>query len=71
MTKWKPKVGETYYLPWVCSGKENFRWTRWINDELDYSRYEAGIICESEKEAIEMAKKMLMVAEECVENDQY
>ena len=62
MGKWKPELDERYYMPCVCSGKENFRWTRWINDELDYSRYGAGIICESEKKAIEMAKKMLAVA---------
>ena len=72
MSKWKPELDERYYIPCVCSGKENFRWTRWINDELDYSRYEAGIICESEKEAIELTRKMLAVAkQESVENGQY
>ena len=62
MSKWKPEWDERYYIPCVCSGKGKFRWCRWINDELDYSRYEAGIICESKQEAIGMAKKMLAVA---------
>lgn len=64
MSKWKPEWDERYYIPCVCAGKGSFRWCRWINAEFDYLRYEAGIICESKKEAIEMAKKMLMVAKD-------
>lgn len=69
MSKWKPELDERYYIPCVCTGKGNFRWCRWIDDELDYSRYEAGIICESKEEAIELARKMLAVAKERVKND--
>lgn len=69
MSKWKPEWDERYYIPCVCAGVGDFHWCRWRNDKLDYLRYDTGIICESKKEAIEMAKKMLMVAEERVEND--
>lgn len=62
MSKWKPEWDERYYIPCICSGKGSFRWCRWINNELDYLRYEAGIICESKNEAIELARKMLAVA---------
>ena len=66
MSKWKPELDERYYIPCVCSGKGNFRCCRWINDELDYLRYEAGMVCESKEKAIEMAEKTLAAAKEHV-----
>ena len=63
MTKWKPEVGETYYIPdMFFEGKEDILAYIWSNSELDYRKYEAGIVCRTKEEAVELSDKMLMVA---------
>lgn len=65
MTKWKPEIGETYYIPdMFCEGKEDILAYIWSDSELDYRKYEAGIVCRTKEEAIELSSKMLMVAKE-------
>ena len=65
MTKWKPEVGETYYIPdMFFEGKEDILAYIWSDSELDYRKYEAGIVCRTKEEAVELSDKMLMVAKE-------
>lgn len=62
MNKWKPNFGETYYMPdMFFNGKEDILVYIWSDSELDSKRYEAGIICHTKEEAIELSDKMLMV----------
>ena len=43
MTKWKPEIGETYYIPdMFFEGKEDILAYIWSDSELDYRKYEAG-----------------------------
>ena len=63
MTKWKPEIGETYYIPdMFFEGKEDILAYIWSDSELDYRKYEAGIVCRTKEEAVELSDKMLMVA---------
>lgn len=65
MTKWKPEIGETYYIPdMFFKGKEDILAYIWSDSELDYRKYEAGIVCRTKEEAIELSDKMLMIAKE-------
>ena len=65
MTKWKPEVGETYYIPdMFFEEKEDILAYIWSDSELDYRKYEASIVCRTKEEAIELSSKMLMVAKE-------
>lgn len=65
MTKWKPEIGETYYIPdMFFEGKKDILAYIWSDSELDYRKYEAGIVCHTKEEAIELSSKMLMVAKE-------
>lgn len=65
MTKWKPEIGETYYIPdMFFEGKEDILAYIWSDSELDYRKYEAGIVCRTKEEAVELSSKMLMVAKE-------
>lgn len=73
-TKWKPKFGETFFMPYIISDdKENkkagsilFKWTK---READVWLLAKGLVCKTEAEALELAKKMLAAAKECVESD--
>ena len=64
MDRWRPKEGQRYYFPSVYYGTPAVASDIWENRRLDRDRYQVGIICESKKEAIEMAKKMLDIAKE-------
>ena len=64
MDRWRPKEGKRYYFPSVYYGTPAVASDIWENRRLDGDRYQVGIICESKKEAIEMAKKMLDIAKE-------
>ena len=64
MDRWRPKEGQRYYFPSVYYGTPAVASDIWENRRLDGDRYQVGIICESKKEAIEMAKKMLDIAKE-------
>lgn len=71
MSKWKPKVGETYYLPWLCDFDVDCIDIIWNGTSFDEKRYASGFVCRTMKEALELAEKMLAVAKEHMQNDQY
>ena len=66
MTKWKPKVGETYYLPWVYDCDLDCIDIIWNGSPFDEKRYTSGFVCRTMKEALDVAEKMLAVAKEHV-----
>ena len=43
----------------------------WEDSEVDNERYEMGVVCRTQSETVELARKMLAVAKERVQNDQY
>ena len=69
MAKWKPKVGETYYVPWLIDYKVDCIDIVWNDFPWDEISYNAGVVCRTEEEALELARKMLAVAKERVNND--
>lgn len=69
MSKWKPKVGETYYLPWLYDCDVDCIDIIWNGTPWDEKRYTSGFVCRTTKEALDVAKKMLAVAKEHVQND--
>lgn len=68
MTKWRPKIGETYYTPYLLSGEAYFIDFDWSGDLKDNNLYENGLVCRTKIEALALAEKMLAVARERVEN---
>lgn len=64
MTKWKPEIGETYYIPCVLEFEPKCLDFVWNGFPWDRRRYAAGVICRTKDEAIELAQKMLAVAKE-------
>ena len=66
MTKWKPKVGETYYLPWLYDCDVDCIDIIWNGTPWDEKRYTSGFVCRTMKEALDVAEKMLAVAKEHV-----
>ena len=69
MSKWKPKVGETYYLPWLYDCDVDCIDIIWNGTSWDEKRYTSGFVCRTMKEALDVAEKMLAVAKEHVQND--
>lgn len=61
---WKPKVGETYYMPWLYDCDLDCIDIIWNGTSLDEKRYASGFVCRTMKEALELAGKMLAVAKE-------
>lgn len=61
---WKPMDGEVYYFPDVSLGRPHADEDEWGDDVRDNIRYEAGMVCETEKEAREKSKKMLAILKE-------
>ena len=59
---WKPKVGETYYLPWLYDCDLDCIDIIWNGTSFDEKRYASGFVCRTMKEALELARKMLAVA---------
>lgn len=60
---WKPKTGEKYYVPNI------FNWNYYnyylcVDNERDEELYKRGLVFKTEEEAIEMSKKMLVMAKE-------
>ena len=43
----------------------------WQDSEIDNERYKMGVVCRTQSETVELARKMLAVAKERVKNDQY
>lgn len=68
MSKWKPKVGETYYMPWLYDCDVDCIDIIWNGTSWDEKRYVSGFVCHTMKEALELAGKMLAVAKERVKN---
>ena len=66
---WKPKVGETYYMPWLYDCDLDCIDIIWNGTSFDEKRYAAGFVCHTMKEALELAGKMLAVAKERVKNE--
>ena len=66
MTKWKPKVGETYYLPWVYDCDLDCIDIIWNGSPFDEKRYVSGFVCRTMEEALDVAEKMLVIAKEHV-----
>ena len=69
MDRWRLKEGQRYYFPSVYYGTPAVASDIWENKRLDGDRYQAGMVCRTKKKALELARKMLAVAKECVEND--
>ena len=57
--KWKPKVGETYYMPWLYDCDLDCIDIIWNGTSFDEKRYASGFVCRTTKEALELARKML------------
>lgn len=70
MTKWKPKIGETYYIPKLADYEADYIDIIWSDFPWDDVRYSAGFVCRTKEEALELAERMLAVAKkERMEND--
>lgn len=65
----KPKVGETYYMPWLYDCDLDCIDIIWNGTSLDEKRYASGFVCRTMKEALELAGKMLAVAKYRVKNE--
>ena len=61
---WKPQDGEVYYFPDVSLGRPHADEDEWGDDARDNVRYEANMVCKTEKEAREKSKKMLKALKE-------
>ena len=66
---WKPKVGETYYMPWLYDCDLDCIDIIWNGTSFDEKRYASGFVCHTMKEALELAGKMLAVAKYRVKNE--
>ena len=60
---WKPKMRERYYYP-IPSDRDLWESCLWVGDNYDNNRFSRGLVCKTEEEAIDMAKKMLAVVKE-------
>ena len=61
---WKPQDGEVYYFPDVSLGRPHVDEAEWGDNARDNIRYEANMICKTEKEAWEKSEKMLAILRE-------
>lgn len=64
---WKPKMRERYYYP-IPSDRNLWESCLWVDDNYDNNRFSRGLVCKTEKEAVELARQMLAVVKE-VENN--
>lgn len=69
MAKYKPEVGETYYIPCLIEFYSECLGFVWNDYPWDRRRYNAGVVCRTKEEAKELARKMLAVAKEREQND--
>lgn len=69
MTKWKPKTNDKYYVPHISVGNIDYFDCVWYDDGIDNQLYKVGLVCKTEDEALELARKMLEVAKERVGNE--
>ena len=69
MDKWKPRIGEIYFVPSLAFFKADYVPHEWAGGPIEENWYKSGFVCRTREEALELAKKMLAAAKECVEND--
>ena len=63
-----PRKGAYYYIPDITVRTKYSRYV-WYGDKTDLEYYHLGLVCNTKKEAITLAKKMLAVAKEGKDND--
>ena len=63
-----PRKGAYYYIPDITVRTKYSRYV-WYGDKTDLEYYHLGLVCNTKKEAITLAKKMLTVAKEGKDND--
>lgn len=52
---WKPKMGESYYLPHIDT-IHRYHTAHWLNNAVDQLRYRRGLVCRTKEEAITLTK---------------
>ena len=65
--KWKPEIGEGYFVPEIGRGYSSWEDYVWNDTPRHMARYESGIVCRNAGEALKLAEKMLAVAMEYME----
>ena len=63
-----PRKGAYYYIPDITVRTKYSRYV-WYGDKTDLEYYHLGLVCNTKKEAITLAKKMLAVAKKGKDND--
>lgn len=61
--RWKPGYGEVYFVPNILS-YDQFTPMRWYDTDYNKMEYDKGIVFRTEKEAIDVTKKMLGIMRE-------
>lgn len=62
MTKWKPEVGETYFIPYLMFFEADCVTRVWDGDPLEKDWYKSGFVFRTKEEALVLARKMLAAA---------
>lgn len=68
LSPWEPKVDEVYYIP-RPDAMGRFVVARWQGSEVDVYRHNQGLVCKSAREAVDVAKKMIIALQEA--NDHF
>jgi hypothetical protein len=55
----KPEIGSVYYVACVSSGSESWFCVKWFHDEIDNTRFDAGMCHATKEAAIAHAKALL------------
>jgi hypothetical protein len=55
----KPEIGSVYYVACVSSGSESWVCVKWFHDEIDNTRFDAGMCHATKEAAIAHAKALL------------
>lgn len=63
-----PRKGAYYYIPDITVRTKYSRYV-WYGDKTDLEYYHLGLVCNTKKEAIILAKEMLAVAKKGKDND--
>lgn len=66
--KWKPKLGERYFvssLNYIARNKE----VTWEDDDFDKDNYNNGMAFRTKEEAVSMSNKLIKYAKEIRENE--
>ena len=62
MSKWKPNRNDYYYFPFIHGDVGGPMPAIWQDSEIDNERYKMGVVCRTQSETVELARKMLDVA---------